>query len=301
MLNKNIELFFVVLYNVLNNHSRKRFLTLKLGEIIKNFREEKKLSMDRFAEKSGLTKGYISMLEKNEHPKSKKPIIPTEETLLKVAKGMGVDIDFVLSKLDSDQEIQINISPKNMLNMYNPSTPTTPKVELIPSTLQKINSTSSQLEHSRQIIVLDTAETLLEQQKEIKNNEDTIAELFSYNYYDHAASAGTGQYLNDVQVEKIELPVDYDADFVIPVYGDSMEPKYHSGDYVFVKLSVELTDGDIGVFEYYGDAYIKQLLINDEGAFLHSLNSKYEDIPIDRDSDFRIIGEVVGSYSGNHS
>ncbi|HFU5277716.1 TPA: S24 family peptidase, partial [Streptococcus pyogenes] len=55
------------------------------------------------------------------------------------------------------------------------------------------------------------------------------------------------------------------------------------------------------VFEYYGDAYIKQLLINDEGAFLHSLNSKYEDIPIDRDSDFRIIGEVVGSYSGNHS
>ncbi|HER0574418.1 TPA: helix-turn-helix transcriptional regulator [Streptococcus pyogenes] len=277
---------------------------MKLGEIIKNFREEKKLSMDRFAEKSGLTKGYISMLEKNEHPKSKKPIIPTEETLLKVAKGMGVDIDFVLSKLDSDQEIQINISPKNMLNMDNPSTPstpTTPKVELIPSTLQKINSTSSQLEHSRQIIVLDTAETLLEQQKEIKNNEDTIAELFSYNYYDHAASAGTGQYLNDVQVEKIELPVDYDADFVIPVYGDSMEPKYHSGDYVFVKLSVELTDGDIGVFEYYGDAYIKQLLINDEGAFLHSLNSKYEDIPIDRDSDFRIIGEVVGSYSGNHS
>ncbi|HER6475265.1 TPA: helix-turn-helix transcriptional regulator [Streptococcus pyogenes] len=271
---------------------------MKLGEIIKNFREEKKLSMDRFAEKSGLTKGYISMLEKNEHPKSKKPIIPTEETLLKVAKGMGADIDFVLSKLDSDQEIQINISPKNMLNMDNPSTPTTPKVELIPSTLQKINSTSSQLEHKRQLNVLDYAETQLEQQNTV---EEPQATYYTYNYYDHAASAGTGQYLNDVQVEKIELPVDYDADFVIPVYGDSMEPKYHSGDYVFVKLSVELTDGDIGVFEYYGDAYIKQLLINDEGAFLHSLNSKYEDIPIDRDSDFRIIGEVVGSYSGNHS
>lgn len=274
---------------------------MKLGEIIKNFREEKKLSMDRFAEKSGLTKGYISMLEKNEHPKSKKPIIPTEETLLKVAKGMGVDIDFVLSRLDSDQEIQINISPKNMLNIDNPSTPTNPQVELIPSTLQKINATSSQLEHSRQLIVLDTAETLLNQQKEIKNNEDTVIDLFSYNYYDHAASAGTGQYLNDVQVETIELPVDYDADFVIPVYGDSMEPEYHSGDYVFVKLSIDLSDGDIGVFEYYGDAYIKQLVINAEGAFLHSLNSKYDDIPIDKDSDFRIIGEVVGSYSGNHN
>lgn len=290
-----------MLYNVLNNHSRKRFLTLKLGEIIKNFREEKKLSMDRFAEKSGLTKGYISMLEKNEHPKSKKPIIPTEETLLKVAKGMGVDIDFVLSRLDSDQEIQINISPKNMLNIDNPSTLINPKVELIPSTLQKITSTSSQLEHKRQLNVLDYAETQLEQQNTVEDSKNTVVELFSYNYYDHAASAGTGQYLNDVQVETIELPVDYDADFVIPVYGDSMEPEYHSGDYVFVKLSVELTDGDIGVFEYYGDAYIKQLLINADGAFLHSLNSKYEDIPIDRDSDFRIIGEVVGSYSGNHS
>ncbi|HEP4165382.1 TPA: helix-turn-helix domain-containing protein, partial [Streptococcus pyogenes] len=190
----------------------------------------------------------------------------------------------------------LKIEPQQLFDYS--SSPTNPQVELIPSTLQKINSTSSQLEHSRQIIVLDTAETLLEQQKEIKNNEDTIAELFSYNYYDHAASAGTGQYLNDVQVEKIELPVDYDADFVIPVYGDSMEPKYHSGDYVFVKLSVELTDGDIGVFEYYGDAYIKQLLINAEGAFLHSLNQcgDYPDIPIDRDSDFRIIGEVMGSY-----
>ncbi len=168
---------------------------------------------------------------------------------------------------------------------------------IIPSTLQKVTSTLSQLEHKRQLNVLDYAETQLEQQNTVENSKNTVVELFSYNYYDHAASAGTGQYLNDVQVETIELPVDYDADFVIPVYGDSMEPEYHSGDYVFVKLSVELTDGDIGVFEYYGDAYIKQLLIHAEGAFLHSLNSKYEDIPIDRDSDFRIIGEVVGSYT----
>lgn len=137
---------------------------------------------------------------------------------------------------------------------------------------------------------------LLEQQNTVEDSKNTVVELFSYNYYDHAASAGTGQYLNDVQVETIELPVDYDADFVIPVYGDSMEPEYHSGDYVFVKLSVELTDGDIGVFEYYGDAYIKQLLIHAEGAFLHSLNDKYNDILIDRDSDFRIIGKVVGNF-----
>ncbi|MGP6394912.1 XRE family transcriptional regulator [Streptococcus dysgalactiae subsp. equisimilis] len=241
-----------------------------LGNSIKEIRKSKKMTQKELAKLTGFKQNTISNHENGNRQLD-------EVDIRKYAKALKIE-------------------PQQLFDYS--SSPTNPQVELIPSTLQKITSTSSQLEHSRQLIVLDTAETLLNQQKEIKNNEDTVVELFSYNYYDHAASAGTGQYLNDVQVETIELPVDYDADFVIPVYGDSMEPKYHSGDYVFVKLSVELTDGDIGVFEYYGDAYIKQLLINAEGAFLHSLNDKYDDIPIDRDSDFRIIGEVVGSYSG---
>ena len=141
---------------------------------------------------------------------------------------------------------------------------------------------------------------LLDKQNTVENSKNTVNEpqiiYYTYNYYDHPVSAGTGQYLNDVQVEQIELPIDVDADFVVPIYGDSMEPEYHSGDYVFVKLSVELSDGNIGVFDYYGDAYIKELVINDSGAYLHSLNPKYDDILIDADSDFRIIGEVVDIY-----
>ncbi|HEM6020292.1 TPA: helix-turn-helix transcriptional regulator [Streptococcus suis] len=124
------------------------------------------------------------------------------------------------------------------------------------------------------------------------------AVYFTYNYYDQPASAGTGQYLNDVKVETIELPIEVDADFVVPIYGDSMEPEYHSGDYVFVKLSVDLSDGDIGVFAYNGEAYIKQLRITDQGAYLHSLNPDYDNIPITADTDFRTIGEVVEVYRG---
>ncbi|EPX43387.1 TPA: S24 family peptidase [Streptococcus agalactiae] len=248
--------------------------TIAFPAMVKELRLSKNLTMEQLAEELGKTKSTISKWEKGTRsPK----IYEIEE----IAKFFGV-------------------APKKMMFGDNP-TSINPQVELIPSTLQKINATSSQLEHKRQLNVLDYAETQLEQQNTVENSKDIVVELFSYNYYDHAASAGTGQYLNDVQVETIELPVDYDADFVIPVYGDSMEPEYYSGDYVFVKLSVELTDGDIGVFEYYGDAYIKQLLIHAEGAFLHSLNDKYNDILIDRDSDFRIIGKVIGSYSENHS
>lgn len=135
---------------------------------------------------------------------------------------------------------------------------------------------------------------------ELLDKQNTVNEpqavYFTYNYYDQPASAGTGQYLNDVKVETIELPIEVDADFVVPIYGDSMEPEYHSGDYVFVKLSVDLADGDIGVFAYNGDAYIKQLRITDQGAYLHSLNPEYDDIPITADTDFRTIGEVVEVY-----
>ncbi|HEL1790681.1 TPA: helix-turn-helix transcriptional regulator [Streptococcus suis] len=141
---------------------------------------------------------------------------------------------------------------------------------------------------------------LLDKQNTVPDSKNTVNELqatyYTYNYYDQPASAGTGQYLNDVKVETIELPIEVDADFVVPIYGDSMEPEYHSGDYIFVKLSVDLSDGDIGVFAYNGDAYIKQLRITDQGAYLHSLNPDYDNIPITADTDFRTIGEVVEVY-----
>lgn len=168
------------------------------------------------------------------------------------------------------------------------------------SLISQINTKVTKLHKTRQKKVLTFADKQLKEQELEVNNQNTVNEpqtiYYTYNYYDQPASAGTGQYLNDVQVEQIELPVDIDADFVVPIYGDSMEPEYHSGDYVFVKLSVELSNGDIGVFEYYGDAYIKELVINDSGAYLHSLNPKYDNILVDIDSDFRIIGEVVGRY-----
>lgn len=167
------------------------------------------------------------------------------------------------------------------------------------STTSPVQAIYDQLTPPRQAKALTYLEKqLLEQnEEETKINEvSEVIQLYSYNYYDHAASAGTGQYLNDVRVERIELPVDVDADFVIPIKGDSMEPDYHDGDLVFIQTSVDLNDGVIGVFNYNGEAYIKQLVIDTEQAYLHSLNPKYKDMPITPETDFRIIGEVVGRY-----
>ncbi|HFI0042587.1 TPA: XRE family transcriptional regulator [Streptococcus suis] len=238
--------------------------------MVKQYRTANSLTMEQLAEKIGKTKSTISKWEKG----TRSPKIQEIEEL---ANFFGID-------------------PQIM--MFGKSYPTTAPNSLI----EQISDKVVQLTEPNQKNVLRYSSELLDRQNTVEDSKNTVSELqaiyFTYNYYDQPASAGTGQYLNDVQVEQIELPVNVKADFVVPIYGDSMEPEYHSGDYIFVKLSVDLSDGDIGVFEYYGDAYIKQLLINEDGAFLHSLNEKYNDIKIDRDSDFRIIGQVVDVYRG---
>ena len=190
-----------------------------------------------------------------------------------------------------------NINKSDLIE--NKATTTQPSDSL----LDAITNTAMQLNTENKKTVLRTSEELLETQMSKTDTEETqpnevseIIQLYSYDYYDHPVSAGTGQYLNDVRVERIELPVDVDADFVIPIKGDSMEPDYHDGDLVFIQTSVDLNDGVIGVFNYNGDAYIKQLVIDEDQAYLHSLNPAYKDMPITPDTDFRIIGEVVDLY-----
>ncbi|WP_044992017.1 XRE family transcriptional regulator, partial [Streptococcus suis] len=198
----------------------------------------------------------------------------------------------LMDKIEQMAQI-FNIKKSELLGE---TTPTTAPNSLV----EQISDKVVQLTEPNQKNVLRYSSELLDKQNTVAYSKNTVNELqatyHTYNYYDQPASAGTGQYLNDVKVETIELPIEVDADFVVPIYGDSMEPEYHSGDYVFVKLSVDLSDGDIGVFAYNGEAYIKQLCITDQGAYLHSLNPDYDNIPITADTDFRTIGEVVEVY-----
>lgn len=80
-----------------------------LGMIIKNFRESKspKMSMDRFAELSNLSKSYISMLEHNKDPRGN-PITPTIETINKVANAMNVPFETIFNQLDSESLVKVN-------------------------------------------------------------------------------------------------------------------------------------------------------------------------------------------------
>ena len=238
-------------------------LALFIGQKIKSYRKSNGWSQVELAKILGVGKSTIANYEKGYRS-------PRQNTIFQLADVFNISVD-------------------DLFPAINAETPTTSPVQAI----------YDQLTPPRQ----EKALTYLEKQLLEQNEEETkinevseVIQLYSYNYYDHPASAGTGQYLNDVRVEQIELPIDVDADFVIPIKGDSMEPDYHDGDLVFIQTSVDLNDGVIGVFNYNGEAYIKQLVIDTEQAYLHSLNPKYKDMPITPETDFQIIGEVVGRY-----
>lgn len=80
---------------------------MTLGDIIKNYRECKNITLGEFADASSLSKGYISMLENNINPRNNKPISPTLPSIAKVASGMGIELDVLLKMLDSKQSVQL--------------------------------------------------------------------------------------------------------------------------------------------------------------------------------------------------
>ena len=80
---------------------------MNLGDIIKNFRSEHEISQDIFAERSGLSKAYVSILERNYNPKSKKPPIPSLETIKAVSSAINADFNDVIALLDGNTEVSL--------------------------------------------------------------------------------------------------------------------------------------------------------------------------------------------------
>ena len=81
---------------------------MTLGELIKKYRNANGLTMQDFATRSGLSKGYISMLEKGKHPQNNKPIVPSIDTFGKVAKAMCISLNELLVMVDDDQLIDLS-------------------------------------------------------------------------------------------------------------------------------------------------------------------------------------------------
>jgi Predicted transcriptional regulators len=70
-----------------------------LGDLIAQYRARHDLSMDKFAELSGISKGYISMLERNQTQRGEEPS-PSFGMYKSVAKTIGIDVDELIRMVE---------------------------------------------------------------------------------------------------------------------------------------------------------------------------------------------------------
>ncbi len=76
-----------------------------------------------------------------------------------------------------------------------------------------------------------------------------------------AVSAGAGAFLEEGNFDLVRFPasqVPDRAEFGIRVSGDSMEPVYHDRQIVWVQTCHQLRVGEVGIFVYDGEGYMKE-------------------------------------------
>ena len=134
---------------------------------------------------------------------------------------------------------------------------------------------------------------------EVEHKRIAVAEkkpklrMLKIDYYALPASAGTGNFLDSEFAEELLVPesdIAEQANFVISVGGDSMEPTFHNGDKVFVEKCDSVDIGEIGIFVVNGDVYIKERGNNQ----LISHNKKYNPIVLSEHDSAFCCGRVLG-------
>ena len=72
---------------------------MTLGDVIYKYRTQHGMSMDKFSEISGISKGYISMLEKNKTARGDEPS-PSFEMYKNVANTIGMQVDDLIRTVE---------------------------------------------------------------------------------------------------------------------------------------------------------------------------------------------------------
>ncbi len=238
---------------------------ISFGKRLKAARERKGFYQNQLAEKLELTSGRIISNWENDIAR------PDVENMVKLCQMLEISASYILGYYGETPEGN-TISTKDF------------------DLLKTFNNLDN---YGRELVldVISHEKKRIEETGESrfvpKNNSRYIK------YFDFAASAGTGQYMDDIKGERILVPLNEiteNADFVIPIAGDSMEPDYSDGDLVCVKICDSLEMGDIGVLMLNGEAFIKRY----EGKRLVSLNKKYKDIIINDDDSIFCRGYVLG-------
>lgn len=205
---------------------------------------------------------------------------PKTTTLLNFARIFNVSIDYLLGVSDERKPLDPSFSIRTFDE-------------------EKLLFYFRQLDEAGQekyLSLLEWSAELSEKTKKIivpDQDDDMVFDIFKVlPFFPDRPSAGTGSMMFDNEspfnVQVKDSPIARKADFVLQVEGHSMEPKFHNDDFVLVKKQDVVENGEVGIFLYDGQVFIKQL----KDDLLHSFNPAYEDIRID--GEIICFGKVLG-------
>lgn len=168
--------------------------------------------------------------------------------------------------------------------------------DFFPAAKEGITTIYNQLTPPRQEKVYSFAERQLEEQN--RGNVAHFPKKEKLPTIKNSASAANPTELvyGDTVVEEEEFErVPNNADFAVPIIGDSMEPVIRNGQFVFVKEQPDVEDGEIAIVEIDGDGVTCKEVFKDyenQSIILRSINELYEDRVVSPEQ-IRIIGKVV--------
>lgn len=232
---------------------------MSFGERLKQAREEKGYNQRQFAERLGITPSRLNYWEKDKRE-------PDVAIIKQIAQILDISSDWLIGNNVAPIDIELTTTEKTHIKKYR--------------TLDKYGKKAVddllENEYARCAKAIDDPKVITLPMAELK------------------ASAGTGQWLGDdeytTRVDVLDTPEARRANVVIEVSGDSMEPQYHNGDKVLVKLQPTVEQNEIGIFIVDNCGYIKKLGVNE----LISVNKEYDNIPLNEYNDVKCVGKVLG-------
>lgn len=235
---------------------------MNFGKNIRFHRKLAGLSQTQLANILGISGQRLSNWEKDINK-------PDAEFIAKLCEALSVKADDLLGLKET---VDLDVNQAKLMRVYD------------------------QLTKPSKDLVMRTAEDLLN----IENNQTTLVmpmidsgmvSTTQLDYYDTAAGLGPGQVVENVVPRKMNIPtrqVPENADFIIRVVGDSMEPKFSDNDKLFIESTNVLSIGDVGVFTFNGETMVKEF---GEGELI-SYNKAYS--PIKVNECLYIQGKVLG-------
>jgi transcriptional regulator with XRE-family HTH domain len=81
---------------------------MDISTIIKEYREQNKMSLRDFAQKCGVSHSYVAMLEARKNSKTGEPIVPTLAKLQKIANGLDITLNNLFAICD-DMPVSLSL------------------------------------------------------------------------------------------------------------------------------------------------------------------------------------------------